>query len=345
MITSSLSGAPFHLVVAMDDVPVRDILLLTIVGGAVLAVPVLILTTRPRRSRTPGDRKSSMPFFTIGKALTLAVPVGLGVIHLTGGPQNVLEAQAHNLILPFIVLASLFLDAALRKRKAEEEREVVLETGAVVYIRGFHRELDLFAYTSVNHKVNDELGITYKPNRFRRGRASFAEFLEPTVKELLGRWQQMGNLHDRLPQHGGTAAYTPDKEWREQFASLVENSLCVITFPHPYRQLRYELAVIEKANAHRRLFLLTPPEPPFPGYGDKSDVHAQNWRGFADEAAKPHQDFELDGYNAGDDPGPGAVVTFDADCKAIVLCQNAKTPSQYISAIRSHLDAIKGAVS
>ncbi|MGZ3148035.1 tetratricopeptide repeat protein [Lentzea chajnantorensis] len=324
-----LSGVVFDVVVALDDVPVRSTVLLTILGGGVLAVPLLVLTTRPRRTREVGSRSHWMPFLSIGKALTLAVPVGLAVIHLTGG--------AHVFAVPFIVLASLFLDAALRKDKAEAERDVVLQAGAVVYIRGFRRELDLFAHTSADHGVNTGLGITYKPNRFRCGRASFAEFLEPTASELLGRWQHMGNLHDRLPLHGGTAAYTADKEWREQFAWLVEHSRCVITFPHPYRQLSYELAVIRKAGAHTRLFLLTSPESP----SRRSALHARRWAAFAAAAAQPHKDFGLGGYTLEDNPGPGAVVAFDDDCKAVVLCRNAKTPADYAQVVRARLEATR----
>ena len=43
------------------------------------------------------------------------------------------------------------------------------------------------------------------------------------------------------------------------------------------------------------------------------------------------------GFELGDDPGRGAVVTFDSGGKAIVLVRGADTPSRFVEPIREYL--------
>jgi hypothetical protein len=61
-----------------------------------------------------------------------------------------------------------------------------------------------------------------------------------------------------------------------------------------------------------------------------SALRAGSWRELADTVGKL-------GLDLGDDPGPGAVITFDADAKAIVLATGAEAPIEFIQPVHAHL--------
>lgn len=334
------TATTFGVLVLLGGAGDSTAVVVVVTSGVTTAALAASVKSRPAaRTRRAGSRKVRVPFFLLGKVVTLAVPVGLGYLLVEDGLDGLVESRVHVLILPLVIVAGLFLDAALRRQKAEDEADAVIGEGAVVYIRGFDLERTRFARTSAN-QAGTALGVTYKSNRLRRGTATFGEFFAPTVRERLGPWQHMGNLTDYLPPHGGTPVYTDDDQWREQFTCLVEHSRCVITFPHFYRQLRYELSVIRSVSAHQRLFVLTPPSHSRRKPEQITVVQWERWKAFATAAARPHEGFAVPGYDLGEHPGPGAVVAFDTDGNAVVLRTRALTPLDYVSTIQEHLDRI-----
>ncbi|KOV90089.1 hypothetical protein [Nocardia sp. NRRL S-836] len=325
----------------------HSILAVVFTCGVTTAALAAAVTTRPARlarrarpARRAGPRFSWFPYLTFGKAFTIAagaVPLATIYFLLAGGLPESIAMRLHVLIVPLVVVASLFLDRAQRQLKAKTEANATKIKGAVVYIRGFREEWTRFAITSTDHKVNNKLGITYKTNRLRRGQATFAEFLALNVTRQLGPWRHMGNLKDRLPPHGGTPLYIANKQWRRDFAFLVRHSRCVITFPHHYPKLRYELSVIRNEGAHRRLFVLTPP---LTSGRRMANIGSQRWYEFADTARQKHGSADPFSRELWPNPGPGAVVTFNDDGTALVLRTNAQTPADYVSAIKPHLDSL-----
>ena len=55
-----------------------------------------------------------------------------------------------------------------------------------------------------------------------------------------------------------------------------------------------------------------------------------NWSQLAESLAKL-------GFDIGDDPGRGAVVTFDSEGKAMLLVTGAETPPEFVEPLREHL--------
>jgi hypothetical protein len=318
-----------------SDDAVPALIITVVVTGLTTAIVAIRVIVHLRPS---GPRLSQMPYLQIGALLTCSVPVGLLVLFVASGIEGMV--QFGRFILPIILFASLSLQADRRQMKGLADAQAVVEPGAVVYIRGFRRERARFGFVSMRHEDNEAVGIISNVNRFRRGGATFEEFFEPTVREQLGPWQGLGNPTDLLPPLGVVRLYIADRHWRENFAFLVKHSRCVLTFPRSYRQLRYELSVIRKADAHQRFFILIPPQRPGSARVIARDQAAQaaKWAVFAATAAVPHKDSGVLGLILGPYPGAGAVVTFDADTKAVVIHRDAKLPLDFVSTIQAHLD-------
>jgi hypothetical protein len=112
--------------------------------------------------------------------------------------------------------------------------------------------------------------------------------------------------------------------------------------PGDWPELRYEFRVIWELGAHRRLFVFTPP-----ARKARQIRRANRLKGFR------HEDWDdfaaaLDGehgYLLGPDPGPGAVVTFEEDGRAVVLARGVEEPAGYVAAVLGHLAEVERSAS
>jgi hypothetical protein len=225
---------------------------------------------------------------------------------------------------------------AMAKREEKSARDEEAFRGddrpQVVYIRGFASEMRFFAPRPAGPQEAGVGPVADALAASQRDLATFEEFFEPTVRAKLGPWRGLGDPGDHLPPRGIQRLYHADEGWQEEFVALVGTAQCVIAAPGAWPYLVWELDVIRKSNMHQRLFVLTAPE------ADRRRTIAnwalgselETWQQFVEAAAAT-------GYAFAPDPGPGAVVTFNDNGEQVVLVRDARTPTEYVMAMRDLL--------
>lgn len=305
--------------------------LAVVFGGAAtlggLALAVRLLPARPVRSGR--RRRPRTPFRVLGNLAAATPPLVMVTLAVTGFPTTV----GIQLLLPMATV-SILCHTAARRADRIDALPPIDPRPAVVWIRGFGNERRLFGFRRRDQdEMRDRPELRKVFNR-RPDPMSFEEYFAPAIAGDLGRGYGLGNPRDYLPPDGIDRHYATDDSWRDQFAELVAGSRCVIMTPGVWPELRYEFRVIRNLGAHRRLFVFTPP-------AGKARLirRANRLKGFRHET---WEDFRVAlgdeaGYLLGQDPGPGAVVTFETDGSAVVLARDAEGPADYITAVRRHL--------
>jgi hypothetical protein len=151
----------------------------------------------------------------------------------------------------------------------------------------------------------------------------------------------------------------------------MEKSSCILAVPSSSRSVIWELTYVKNHRYHEKLFVLTPPAAPELGtywtqgisnrwaravvartsqltvslyqghYRDLFRVGKKRQRAtwavgrysWTDWAAT----LATAGYQAGADPGHGAVVTFNVEGQAVVLVQGATEPEEFVLPIQRRL--------
>jgi hypothetical protein len=175
----------------------------------------------------------------------------------------------------------------------------------------------------------------------------FEVYLGSVFRERIGPFIALGNPEDYLPPEGAIRTYADDEGWYEYFERLAQQAICMVMPVSNSGNLERELAFLRRHDFQQRLFVFTPlwrPQDvrlPFPArasswivsrlYGlTGSSAPVASWAQLAQNLAKL-------GFDLGEDPGRGAVVTFDLEGKAMVLVTAAETPPEFVEPVREHL--------
>jgi hypothetical protein len=161
-----------------------------------------------------------------------------------------------------------------------------------------------------------------------------------------------------LPQGLAVRTYADDKDWYEQFERLAGHADCIVMQVSDSNNLKQELTFIRREGLQRRLFIFTHltkgRKPPlilgllgrissllFGPLPANISGGLSTWEYFAENLGKL-------GFQLGNDPGRGAVVTFDSEGNAVVLVRGAEgfskletesdwPPSRFVEPIRQYL--------
>ncbi|HEX7306200.1 hypothetical protein [Lentzea sp.] len=298
-------------------------------GG--LALTVHLLPARPVRS---GRRqRPRTPFRVLGNVAAATPLLVMAVLLLNGKPATV----GTQLLLPMATLSVLCHAAARRADRLDALPEADPRP-AVLWIRGFGNERRLFGFRrrdAAETQARPELKKVFSRSA---DPMPFDEYFAPAIAGGLGRGYGLGNPRDYLPPEGIDRHYATDDSWREEFARLVAGARCVVMAPGDWPELRYELRVIRELGAHRRLFVLTPPAARARQVRRANRLKGFRHESWADLAAGLAGER---GYRLGPDPGPGAVVTFEEDGRAVVLARDAGSPADYVAAVLRHLTEVE----
>lgn len=291
-----------------------------------LALAVHLLPARPVRSGL--RRRPRTPFRMLGN-LIAAIPLLVMAVLLLNGQPPTVGAQ----LVPLVML-SILCHSAARRADRIGALPPIDPRPAVVWIRGFGNERRLFGFRRRDKEETRERPELRKIFSRRPDPMSFEEYFAPAIATELGRGYGLGNPRDYLPPDGIDRHYATDDSWREQFADLIAGARCVVMAPGDWPELRYEFRVIRELGAHRRLFVFTPP-----ARRARQIRRANHMKGFRHE---DWDDFAAAlagdrGYRLGPDPGPGAVVTFEEDGRAVVLARGVDEPADYVAAVHRHL--------
>ncbi|MGW6929752.1 hypothetical protein ACWGE0_06750 [Lentzea sp. NPDC054927] len=298
-------------------------------GGLALAVHLL-----PARLVRSGRRqRPRTPFRVVGNLAAVTPPLVMAALLLNGKPATV----GIQLLLPMAMLSALCHSAARRADRIDALPPVDPRP-AVVWIRGFGNERRQFGFRRRGEEETRARPELRKIFSRRAEPMPFDDYFAPAIADGLGRGYGLGNPRDYLPPDGLDRHYATDDSWREQFADLVAGARCVVMAPGDWPELQYEFQVIRELGAHRRLFVFTPP-------ADKARQirRVNRLKGFQHE---DWDDFaaalgDESGYRLGPDPGPGAVVTFEEDGRAVVLTRGAEEPVDYLAAVLGHLAEVE----
>jgi hypothetical protein len=315
--------------------------------AAMLAVPLgfssAVRLLPARSARTAGRRVSRLPYARMGKGL-LATCALLVVAGAATGQQIAFQ------LLPVVFAAAATCLGIARRLQAADAAEVLARDTRppVLYLRPFQGEEGIFVELPRKRR---EFLDDWRRNILRRESEQFLtleRYLADEITRVIGPFVALGNPVDFAPPSGAARMYLADDEWTSRFTDLAPRAACVIAVPGGSAQLAWELERLHAMNLHQRLFVLTQPGPVQQARSARS--RARSWwvraltkpPGARDAAPAAWSTFarvlRQAGYDAGAaDPGPGAVVGFDAEARAVVLARELRGAAETVQTMRAHL--------
>jgi hypothetical protein len=136
--------------------------------------------------------------------------------------------------------------------------------------------------------------------------------------------------------------YAKDSDWKERLDSLARRASWILVEIGNSDALGWEFDHLKREGLQQKVFIITPPAREvarfvwwfidFNRY--INGMGAVSWLQFCERIAP--FGYKMDRT----DPGPSAVVTFDDNAKSVVLIRDAKTPEEFVQAMRSWTSGI-----
>jgi hypothetical protein len=308
---------------------------------------VLVRTLPKRDPRVFGRRRARFPFVWLGYLTIIGSIVGTAALMISHPEKNTFVNIVSLLVLLCIVNVFSLIPIGIGKRLRDQvtiEDAIKSDTRLVVlYLRPFAADEWPFIRGSreqILGKSGDDRIVAY----------TFEEYLRDRFWQRIGPFVALGNPEDYLPRPGAIRTYADDEGWYEYIERLAGQAACMVMLVSNSDNLQRELTFIRREGLQRRLFILTAVidkprrfawliqtffEKPILWivlrlYGPPHIEERATWEQLAQSVKKF-------GFDLGDDPGRGAVVTFDSEGKTRVLVKGAETPSQFVEAIREYL--------
>lgn len=309
-----------------------------------VATAILILVLPRRKSRIFGQRQVRFPFVWIGQAV-----IALGLLLTAVTLHRWLAGQGDlNLVLKGMALGVGLLTPTgrfliRRGRRLEgapsfEQYLVQHPRPPVLYLRAFKQERQFFviggnadygSYAKSWHvsvsKPEQNIGIP------------FEQYFSGAVESGLGPFVALGSPEDYLAPEGAFRMYAKDTDWMERLDRLARQSICMLVEMGKSTNLRWEFEHLRREGLQQKLFVITRHSTEgawlawtFWGVVWRlQGLRSVNWREFSNDLARL-------GYALGfENPGPGSVITFDAEGRGILLTTGADRPAEYVEPIRA----------
>ena len=290
----------------------------------------LVLRALPTRSaRIYGERHSRVPFTLLGIIVILVSCVAV----LNGIGVGVLG------ILPGVYMIRL-----ARRLKSPQVPALLpgdKEPIGALYLRPFRHERQYFVYgdrgkyriytDTLRASITPLYGGT--PNIGVR----FDEYFRSAVTSSVGPFVALGNPEDYIPPGGASRLYAKDSDWKERLNDFAKRASWILVELGSSDHLSWEFDHLRREGLQQKMFIITPPAREAAGFvwwfidfnRYINRIGTVSWRKFC-EGIEP-LGYEVDRT----DPGPGAIITFDSNAKSILLIRNAKTPEEFVGAIRA----------
>jgi hypothetical protein len=329
----------------------------------------------PKRTlRVGGPRRVQFPFLffgylliAIGIATVIAVPILAPPENRTIG--NYLGLPS--LLMVFILFGTVLLRIGKRVKNQRSIEETVpfdvrspvlflrpFAAEGLPFVQGLSSKYDRYSsetqelYTSLR-SMSDADGD--KQDEDPTVSITFEVYLGPALQEQIGPFIALGNPEDYLPPQGATRTYFEDEDWFEYFQRMARQSVCMVMPISNSDNLQRELIFLRSEGLQRRLFLFTPlwsqsqKRVVFPAraadwlvsqlYGiSRQQDSIQEWKHLSETLQKLGLDLE-------ENPGQGAVITFDSEGKATVLARGADLPADFVDPVREHLISTFGPIN
>jgi hypothetical protein len=319
------------------------------VAGGILA---MLAATRflPRRHTRIFGRRSGRALVVAGWAFVgMGIPVA-GLVLNARWPAattvtSVFKGLLEAVLLGLIVAAPGVL---LIWRGRYAERQPTLEhllasdgRAPVIYMRAFEREREAFVWGDKHRYERYKIGFV-RSRQLKVG-ISLEEYLATGIGKHVGPFVALGSPQDFLSPFGAARTYAKDATWKEEFKRLVKTSAAILAEAEGTDHVRWEFELIRRENLHTRLCIVT--------RHFTSPMAGRLWRQIQQVRGlgeTPWAEFSAAlaplGYVLGEYPGPGSVMSFDVEGRAIVLALGVDLPWDYISAIRAHVTTLGSVV-
>jgi len=342
MLALALANAISRLVSEDHEVFLWILIILSITPAFTLLLRALPM----RSSRVYGERRVRVPFTLLGTVVILITFVlygallyawWIGVASL-GAP---LKDGGYAIVG---VLAGVYMIRLGHRLKSPQVPAAVLpghnEPIGALYLRPFREESQYFVYGkeekysayATNFRAKVVVPI-YGSNVGVR----FDEYFRAAVTSSAGPFVALGNPEDYIPPEGASRLYAKDSDWKERLDALARRALWIVVEIGSSDHLSWEFEHLRREGLQQKLFIITPPAREasrfvwwfidFNRY--INGIGAVSWLQFSEGLAS--LGYEVDRT----DPGPGAVVTFDGNAKSVLLIRDAKTPEEFVGAMRA----------
>lgn len=319
-----------------------DFFWITWLWAAVGTAAIVLLLPR-RRLRAFGARRRAFPFVRTGQVLVAAALIGVAAsvsARLGGSIGSKAFAAAIALAVGFVAPTGRYLVRLGRRAEAEASSDgTAIETldAPMLYLRAFNQERQFFAigpasayralakgWHAAVAKPQQNVGVT------------FEEFFAAAAAARLGPLVALGSPEDYLAPEGAARLYAKDSDWMNHVDLLVRRASAILVEVGASANLQWEFEHIRREGLHEKLFVIT--RPSTEGAWLSWAFWHLVWRIQGVRAASPGEfarNLARVGYEFGGvDAGPGSVVAFDANARAILLTTNAAWPGEFIAPIR-----------
>jgi len=303
----------------------------------------------PRRQRRIfGQRRNKFPFEVVGRVITFGGGVPAAALAAYGfWPQiafmfgwgfiafSLFYMLGHPFVLRGRFLAS---QKTLETELAKDPRPPVL------YIRPFEREGDTFVFGDKS-KYGRYKTRFIDSSKMRWVMITFEDYFAVAIRDLVGPFVALGSPQDSWAPAGAARTYAKDATWQDDFDRLVRSAGAILVEVARSQNLKWELEYIRKGEWHQHLFLVTRhasyPRPlRWPslrwmrtGSELLFGVSPFSWSEFSAELRECGYRIDID------DPGPGAVITFDDEAVAKAITTGADLPEDFVKPIAAHIGA------
>ena len=311
-------------------------------GSAELVALVIVVFALPSARRFAGSQRSNTPYRT----LIIGAKVGTGVVPvvmlLVGSDwTNVLRVLGAG-----VTLTGYLTYRRARARPIDARAEMEHDSRPLVlYLRPFEEDVELFAEQPMPwRRIWSEYYRLSSGDRSSQYFETFEEFFAGAVRAGIGPFVALGNPADRIAPHAAARVYFTDTTWQDEFVELLGRAGYIIATCRLSQSTSWEIHTVRRLQLTDRLFLVTSPPPPpsrpwGPGRALKRTLLSGSLDKVSPPPARPWATTVADYAQLGlrlppTDPGPGAVLGFTTAGRAMVLSSAARTPEQYVSAIR-----------
>ena len=290
----------------------------------------LLLQALPTRSaRVYGQRRVRVPFIFLGTVVILVSCVAI----LNDIPPAIFGIPTG--------LYMIWLGRRLKSPQAPALLPAHNEPIGALYLRSFQQEPRYFVYGDrKKYRAYTNSFTAAITSLFFGGTLSigvtFEQYFRSAVAASVGPFVALGNPEDYIPPEGAFRLYAKDSDWKDRLNDLTKRASWILVEIGSSDALGWEFDHLRREGLQQKVFIITPPAREvvfvwwfidFNRY--VNGIGAISWLQFAEMIAP--FGYEVDRS----DPGPGAVVTFDSNGKSVLLISDAKTPEDFVGAIRA----------
>lgn len=305
------------------------------------ATAALVVALPGRSARRFGERHADFPFARVGQGVIAA-----GILAATSALFGSLYygwefeqlARALTLVGGFIVPLGLYFLYLARRAQAPPLPAVIAQhaRSPALYLRAFNQESQFFVIGPKSRYGAYAAGFgAALAKDYQNVGVTFEEYFAPALAKAVGPLVALGSPEDYIAPEGAARLYAKDADWMERLKEMAREAACIVVEVGKSGNLRWEFEQLRRDGLQTKLFVFTRGRREsgtrlaWAFYGllwRIKGIETVSWREVAADLSRM-------GYELADDPGHGAVVTFDDRGKSVLLTTEASLPAEFVEPI------------